>query len=98
MIRNTVCLCNLKLLWSVCSLLFPCQHCPPAEVVLPLSPSSPPAFLVEHNAPLSTALLGLLHAVMGMGDVLRGDVDVWACLSWSWGRTVRIRTNSSPLS
>lgn len=98
MIRNTVCLCNLKLLWSICSLLFPCQHCPPAEVVLSLSPSSPPAFLVEHNVPLSTALLGLLHAGMGMGDGLRGDVDAWAWLSWSWGGTAGIRTNSSPLS
>lgn len=57
MIRNTVCLCNLKLLWSICSLLFLCQHCPLAEVVLSLSAASPPALLVEHNAlPLCSAV------------------------------------------
>lgn len=53
MIRNTVCLCNLKLLWSICSLLFSCQHCPLAEVLLSLSSASPPlptpALFGEHN-------------------------------------------------
>lgn len=53
-IRNTVCLCNLKLLWSVCSLLFSCQHCPLAEIALSLSSAPPPPQLYLQSTMLSS--------------------------------------------
>lgn len=103
MIRNTVCFCNLKLLWSISSLLFSCQHCPLAEVVLSLSSAFPhPALLVEHNALL------LCSAARAAGSACMRGCRWVMCFKETWthvlvsagagGGTVGIRTNSSPLS
>lgn len=102
MIRNTGRLCNLKLLWSICSLLFSCQHCPQAEGVLSLSSASPLLSLWStKQLSSSAARLGLQArpgSEMWMGDVLQGNEGACPCLSRCWGRNGWDRTNSSPLS